>query len=99
MLEKVPQNLIFRSFPEISLKFPQNFGIHTNFFQDILITNFLEDFLVQFRYAKRTVPHTDPPVGVLQVQVYMSTFESNIELSNFRVFEKITKTDNRHAIG
>ncbi len=40
MLEKVPQNLIFQSFPEISLKFPQNFGIHTNFFQDILITNF-----------------------------------------------------------
>ncbi len=29
---KVPQNLIFQSFPKISLKFPQNFEIRTNFF-------------------------------------------------------------------
>ncbi len=44
MNEKVPQNLIFQSFSKISLKFPQNFGIHTNFCQDILITNFLDVF-------------------------------------------------------
>ncbi len=47
MLEKVPKNLIFQSFPEISLKFPQNFGIHTSIFQDILIINFLKDIFCQ----------------------------------------------------
>ncbi len=55
---------------EISLKFPQNVGIHTNFFRDILITNFL-DFFIRFRYNKHTVPRTDQPVQVLRIQVYM----------------------------
>ncbi len=71
MQEKILQNLIFQSFPKISLKFPQNCGIYTNFFQDILITNFLADVFVGLRYAKHTIPHTDPPVQVLWVRVYM----------------------------
>ncbi len=40
---------------------------------------------------EKTNYHLDP--------FHLCTFKSNIELSNFCVFEKVTKTDNWHAIG